>query len=161
MTEQLTNQTFDQFNNPEFPIDNETKGALNVLEWAYQHYSEEELIYACSFGIEGIVLIDLISKVNDYAKVVFLDTSLHFAETYQLIEQVKQKYPDLRIEMKKPSLTLEEQAKKHGDGLWKEKRISAAKFARLFLLTKCSLELQRGCQDYAENKVKREKIPSS
>lgn len=118
MSEHLTNQTFDQFIIPEFLIDNETKGALNVLEWAYRHYSEDELIYACSFGIEGIVLIDLISKVNDSARIVFLDTDLHFTETYQLIDQVEKKYPNLRIEKKKPSLTLEEQAEKYGDGLW-------------------------------------------
>jgi phosphoadenosine phosphosulfate reductase len=32
---------------------------------------------------------------------------------------VKEKYPNLQIEIKKPSLTLEEQAKEHGDELWK------------------------------------------
>jgi phosphoadenosine phosphosulfate reductase len=118
LTEKLLYQKFDQFKLPEFPVDNETKGALKVLEWAYQHYTDEELIYACSFGIEGIVLIDLISKVNDSAKVVFLDTDVHFDETYELIEQVKKKYPNLRIEMKKPALTLEEQEKEYGDELW-------------------------------------------
>jgi phosphoadenosine phosphosulfate reductase len=119
LTTQLTNQNFDQFEQPEFPIENETKGALAVLDWAYSHYSDEQLIYACSFGIEGMVLIDLITKVHDSAKIIFLDTDLHFAQTYQLIEQVKQKYPNLRIEMKKPSLTLAEQAEQFGDELWK------------------------------------------
>lgn len=119
LSEKLTIQTFDEFKQPDFPIDNETKGALNVLQWAYQNYSDEELIYACSFGIEGVVLIDLISRVNEKAKIVFLDTDLHFEETYHLIEQVKQKYPSLRIELKKPSLTLKEQADKYGDALWK------------------------------------------
>ena len=118
MTEKLLYQTIDQFKQPEFSVDNDTKGALKVLEWAYQHYADEELIYACSFGIEGIVLIDLISKVNASAKVVFLDTDVHFDETYELIEQVKKKYPNLRIEMKKTALTLEEQAKEYGDELW-------------------------------------------
>jgi phosphoadenosine phosphosulfate reductase len=118
MSELLTYESIDTSTLPEFPIDNDTKGALNVLQWAYQNYSDNELIYACSFGIEGIVLIDLISKVNDSAKIVFLDTDVHFDETYQLIEKVKQKYPNLRIEMKKPALTLEEQAEQYGDKLW-------------------------------------------
>ena len=83
------------------------------------HYGDQ-LVYACSFGIEGIVLIDLISKVNEKAKVVFLDTSLHFNETYELIEKVKKRYPSLQIELKKPALTLEEQAPgRFGDELWK------------------------------------------
>ncbi|WP_141433823.1 phosphoadenylyl-sulfate reductase [Bacillus sp. 03113] len=118
MTQLLTYENVDTQEAIDFSIDNDTKGALEVLHWAYNHY-QEELIYACSFGIEGIVLIDLISKVNPKAKIVFLDTGVHFEETYELIEKVKQKYPDLRIELKKPKLTLEEQAQQYGDELWK------------------------------------------
>lgn len=119
MTERITYKAFESQTQPTFAIDNDTKGALNVLEWAYQQYEEDELIYACSFGIEGIVLIDLISKVNEHAKVVFLDTDVHFKETYELIEKVKEKYPNLQLQIKKPSITLEEQAKQYGDELWK------------------------------------------
>ncbi|MEK3886730.1 phosphoadenylyl-sulfate reductase [Bacillus sp. FSL K6-3431] len=101
----------------DFVIDDEYKGALNVLTWAYAEYNDE-LVYACSFGIEGIVLIDLISKIKQDAKVVFLDTGLHFQETYDLIKKVKQRYPLLNIEMKKPALTVDEQAEKYGANLW-------------------------------------------
>jgi phosphoadenosine phosphosulfate reductase len=111
--------TYSTWQEPElkFEVDETYKGALNVLKWAYEQYGEE-IVYACSFGIEGIVLIDCISKVKPDAKIVFLDTDVHFKETYETIEQVKEKYPQLRIEMKKPSLTLEEQADKYGPALW-------------------------------------------
>ncbi|PLT32939.1 phosphoadenylyl-sulfate reductase [Bacillus sp. V5-8f] len=113
----LVYDRYDTFSPVDFSIDNDTKGALEVLEWAYGHYGDD-LVYACSFGIEGIVLIDLISKVNERAKIVFLDTDLHFKETYALIEQVKERYPLLQIEMKKPVFSLEEQAAQHGEALW-------------------------------------------
>ncbi|MBB5324996.1 phosphoadenosine phosphosulfate reductase [Anoxybacillus tepidamans] len=113
----LTYHTWDE-EKPSFPSDNETKGALDVLKWAYDHY-QDDIVYACSFGIEGIVLIDLISKVKPDAEIVFLDTNLHFRETYETIEKVKQKYPELRIIMKKPHLSLKEQAEQFGDELWK------------------------------------------
>ncbi|KEZ54185.1 phosphoadenylyl-sulfate reductase [Metabacillus indicus] len=100
-----------------FETDDGYSGALNVLNWAYGHYGEE-IVYACSFGIEGIVLIDLISKVKPDASIVFLDTDVHFKETYETIERVKEKYPKLRITMKKPALTLAEQAEQYGDKLW-------------------------------------------
>ncbi len=119
MTEKLTFNNFENYAQIDIFEEDETKGALNVLKWAYDHYEDDELVYACSFGIEGIVLIDLIAKVKDSAKIVFLDTDLHFDETYKLINEVKQKYPHLRIELKKPSLTLEEQAAQFGDELWK------------------------------------------
>ena len=100
-----------------FQTDNPSKGAVEVLKWAYETY-KEELIYACSFGVEGIVMIDLITQVNPEAKVVFLDTGFHFKETYELIEEVQERYPQLDIELKKPLLTVNEQKEQYGDRLW-------------------------------------------
>jgi phosphoadenosine phosphosulfate reductase len=91
---------------------------LDVLKWAYNEY-KDEIVYSCSFGAEGIVLIDLIHKVNKNAKIIFLDTGLHFPETYELIEQIKTRYPTLTITMIQPKSSLEEQEKWYGDELWK------------------------------------------
>jgi phosphoadenosine phosphosulfate reductase len=101
-------------------INNTLRGSdsLDIIKWAFQTF-KSELVYACSFGAEGIVLLDLISKVKPDANVIFLDTKVHFKETYELIERVKQKYPALRIELIQPSLSLDEQTAKHGDALWK------------------------------------------
>lgn len=84
-------------------------GEMDVLKWAYSTY--QKIVYACSFGAEGIVLIDLISKVVKEADIVFLDTGLHFPETYELINEVKDRYPGLSIRFLKPGLSLEEQEK--------------------------------------------------
>lgn len=92
---------------------------MDVIKWAFKKY-EDRIIYSCSFGAEAMVLIDLISKVNSEAKIVFLDTDLHFTETYTLIEKVKQRYPALQIKIVQPTLTLTEQAKLHGDNLWEK-----------------------------------------
>jgi phosphoadenosine phosphosulfate reductase len=92
---------------------------LDILKWAYQEYGEE-IVYSCSFGAEGIVLIDLIHKVNKNAKIIFLDTGLHFPETYELIEKVKNRYPSLQIKMVKPIMSLDEQTKWYGEELWKD-----------------------------------------
>lgn len=98
-------------------ISDDTKGAKRVLKWAYDHYGKS-IVYSCSFGAEGMVLIDLISKVKKDAKIVFLDTDLHFQETYDLIDRVKENYPNLNIQLKKPDLTLEEQASEYEPALW-------------------------------------------
>lgn len=92
---------------------------LEVLKWAYREYGED-IVYACSFGAEGIVLIDLIHKVNKRARIKFLDTGLHFKETYDLIDQVKKRYPSLHIDLVTPKLSLEEQREEYGEELWKE-----------------------------------------
>ncbi|MCD7033853.1 phosphoadenylyl-sulfate reductase [Metabacillus sp. GX 13764] len=113
--------TYHDFHTPETPFEDKDviQEALNVLEWSYRSYGDD-IVYACSFGIEGIVLIDLINKVKPDARIVFLDTDVHFKETYSLIDEVKKDYPNLRIEMKKADLTLDEQAEKHGDRLWEK-----------------------------------------
>jgi phosphoadenosine phosphosulfate reductase len=90
---------------------------LDILKWAYQNYGDK-IVYSCSFGAEGIVLIDLIHKVNKNAKIIFLDTGLHFPETYQLIEEVRNSYPSMQIDLIKPRISLDEQTKWYGDELW-------------------------------------------
>ncbi|WP_100406859.1 phosphoadenylyl-sulfate reductase [Bacillus solitudinis] len=95
----------------------ERKDSLEVLKWAYQTFGDD-LVYSCSFGAEGMVLIDLISKIKKDASIIFLDTDFHFKETYELIEQVKARYPKMNIQLIKPGLTPQEQAKEHGEELW-------------------------------------------
>ncbi|RHW39129.1 phosphoadenylyl-sulfate reductase [Neobacillus notoginsengisoli] len=90
---------------------------IDVLKWAYREYGNE-VVYACSFGAEGMVMLDLISKINKTANVLFLDTGLHFAETHELIEKVRERYPALHVKMVKPVLSLEKQEELHGQELW-------------------------------------------
>lgn len=113
----LTYETWDEEKAKE--IEKNFHDSLDCLKWAFQHYGDE-LIYACSFGMEGIVLIDLISKLKKDIRVVFLDTGLHFQETYMLIEKVRKRYPDMRLEMIQPKLSLAEQAEKFGGELWRK-----------------------------------------
>lgn len=114
----LTFESWETAEQPDFPADSETKGALEVLAWAYETY-KEKLVYACSFGIEGIVLIDLISQIQPDARIVFLDTDYHFPETYETIEKVQKRYPNLHIHLQKPALTVEEQELQFGKDLFK------------------------------------------
>ncbi|WP_078380531.1 phosphoadenylyl-sulfate reductase [Sutcliffiella halmapala] len=102
-----------------FPIEDKTKGARLVLEWAYRVYSPEKIIYASSFGAEAMVLIDLIQEIKQDAHIVFLDTNLHFLETYDVIGKIERRFPKLQINRRRPALTLDEQAAEFGTALWR------------------------------------------
>ncbi|CAM3752421.1 phosphoadenylyl-sulfate reductase [Cytobacillus oceanisediminis] len=102
-----------------FTFDDKLKGARKVLEWAYKNYPQDKIVYASSFGAEAIVLIDLIQEIQPDAHIVFLDTGLHFPETYEVIEKIEARFPKLQIERKEPSLTLDQQAAEFGSALWK------------------------------------------
>lgn len=94
------------------------KDSMDVLRWAYGEYGDD-IVYACSFGVEGIVLLDLISHVRPGADIVFLDTGLHFQETYELIRKAKNRWPNLNMTSVQPEWTVTEQARVYGDQLWK------------------------------------------
>lgn len=115
----LTYETWTDFN-LKIRDDDLIEQSLEVLKWAYDAY-DEKIVYACSFGAEGIVLIDLISKVKKDAQIVFLDTDLHFTETYELINKIKALYPNLSIRLIKSKLSLEEQERKFGANLWERR----------------------------------------
>jgi phosphoadenosine phosphosulfate reductase len=110
--ENLTAEHYEQVNQELSKSD-----TLDVLKWGYREFGDD-LVYACSFGAEGMVLIDLIYKVKKDARIIFLDTNFHFKETYELIDRIKAKYPQLHIELIQPELTVEEQKEQHGDQLW-------------------------------------------
>lgn len=83
--------TYENWQEPiiDFQVDDLYKGALEVLQWGYREYGEE-IVYACSFGIEGIVLIDLISKVKPDATIVFwIQMSILKKPMKRLIESKK------------------------------------------------------------------------
>ncbi|ERI11781.1 phosphoadenylyl-sulfate reductase [Aneurinibacillus aneurinilyticus] len=111
------------------------KDTIDVVKWAY-HTFADELVYACSFGAEGIVLIDMISKIRPNAHIVFLDTNVHFKETYELVEKVQQAYPSLRIEIIQPALTLAQQAEQHGGVLWRTEPNTCCSIRKLQPLAK-------------------------
>lgn len=117
MTSAVTYQ-FWKSNSEAFSCDDQTKGARKVLEWAYNHYPSEKLVYASSFGAEAIVLIDLIYEVQHDAHIVFLDTGLHFPETYEVIDKIETRFHSLKIDRKVPNLSLDEQTKEYGAALW-------------------------------------------
>ena len=114
----ITYENWEQISHS-FSIDDETKGARSVLQWAYETYDNEKIIYASSFGAEAIVLIDLIQEIKPDAHIVFLDTELHFLETYEVIDKIEKRFPQLQIERKKPALTIEQQGAEYGSALWK------------------------------------------
>lgn len=93
------------------------KDSIDCLKWTFNQY-QEEVVYACSFGAESTVLLDLISKITANANITFINTNLHFKETYDYINVVKQNYPNFNIKFIQTQLTLAQQANQFGEKLW-------------------------------------------
>jgi len=88
-----------------------------LLQWGIDNY-EQEIILACSFGPEDLVLLDMLATITTQPKVFYLDTDLHFKETYETRDRLAEKYNMSFIQIR-PELNLDEQARQYGDKLWK------------------------------------------
>lgn len=117
MPDEFTYYSITEAQYADFNGELEKRDTLDVIRWAFDTFGDE-VVYSCSFGAEGMVLLDLISKVKRDARIIFIDTHVHFQETYELIERVKQRYPVLNIQSVEPELTLERQSAEYGGELW-------------------------------------------
>ena len=87
-----------------------------VLAWAFATYGENIEI-ATGFGVEGMALLDMASRVSPDLKVFTGDTEFLFPETYDLIDRVEAHY-GIKVERLYSDLTPEEQERAYGHALW-------------------------------------------
>jgi phosphoadenosine phosphosulfate reductase len=92
-------------------------GAREVLEWGFRTYGSEMEV-ASGFGVEGMVLIDIASRLRKNLRVFTSDTGFLFPETYALMKRAEERY-GIRVERLQPKLSPEAQALHHGPELWK------------------------------------------
>ncbi|AEI45990.1 phosphoadenylyl-sulfate reductase [Paenibacillus mucilaginosus] len=105
--EALINKAAEEF-------ENQSPEAL--LAFAVERFPNITL--ACSFGAEDVVLVDMLQKVSPKTDIFYLDTNVHFKETYETRDRLEKHY-GLQFVQVLPKLTLEEQALQHGPELWK------------------------------------------
>lgn len=109
------------------PLSNEPEANIKslfteILQWAIT--TLPSLFQTTSFGLTGLVTIDMLSKMKiprpQVVNLIFFDTLHHFPETLALIDRVRNRYPHLNIHVYKPEgiETAEEFARKHGEKPW-------------------------------------------
>jgi len=87
-----------------------------VIAWAIETFPN--MTFACSFGAEDVVLVDMIQKISPSTDIFYLDTDFHFKETYETRDRLEEKY-NLKFVEVKSKLTPEQQEAEHGPELWK------------------------------------------
>src|SRR5215210_7900993 len=89
----------------------------DILRWAVNVYGED-LTLSVSFGNpEGMVLLDMLSRITDKAEVFTLDTGFLFEETVRFREEAMKRY-SLPLEVLTPELSVEEQVERYGPELY-------------------------------------------
>jgi phosphoadenosine phosphosulfate reductase len=105
-----------------------------IIQYAIETFPN--ITFACSFGAEDVVLVDMIQKVNPNIDIFYLDTDFHFEETLQTRDTLAERYPNIRYVQVKPEITTEEQAAQFGDELWKSDPNQCCNIRKVQPLTK-------------------------
>ena len=87
-----------------------------VLAWAFETFGSRVAI-SSAFGAEGMVLIDIASRLRKDFRLFTVDTEFLFPETYALMDQIEQKY-QIKIERVFSLLSPDVQEDTHGAALW-------------------------------------------
>ena len=95
----------------------EDSSPQDILRWAVSAFGED-LTLSVSFGNpEGMVLLDMLSRITDKAQVFTLDTGFLFEETVRFREEAMKRYT-LPLKVLTPGLTVEEQVERYGPALY-------------------------------------------
>lgn len=93
----------------------EGESPQRVLRWAAERFGERLALSVSFGGAEGIVLLDMLSRITESATVFTLDTGFLFEETVRFREKTMSRYPSLRLEVVRPELSVEEQVARYGE----------------------------------------------
>lgn len=88
----------------------------HTLTWGFDTFGSSVAI-SSAFGAEGMVLIDIASRVRRNFRLFTIDTEFLFPETYNLMDRVEEKY-GIAIERVYSSLSPEEQEQSYSAALW-------------------------------------------
>ena len=111
-----------------------------VLRWAFETFGDAVAI-SSAFGAEGMVLIDIASRASRSFRVFTLDTEFLFPETYNLMDQVEQRY-GIAIERIYSLISPEKQEQLHGAELWKRSPDQCCNLRKVEPLQRKLCELQ-------------------
>lgn len=99
-------EEYGQFLNPE-----------DLLKWTIKQFGIDKVVMGTGFGAPGVVLLDILKKVNQNVEVFYIDTGVLFKETYELKNQLESQYK-MKFKRFSTQVPIEQQRELYGDELW-------------------------------------------
>jgi phosphoadenosine phosphosulfate reductase len=98
----------------------ESKDSIEILTWSIERF-HPRLALSCSFGDpEGMVLLDMMHRIEPSSRVFVLDTGRLNQETHDLIDRVRDRY-DKKVEVALPDAdAVQKMVHEHGMNLFYE-----------------------------------------
>src|SRR5438105_10514401 len=110
----------DEWEAGELSVEYDDHEPQEVIEWALNAFSRERLAICTSFQSDGMAILDMAWRIDPKVRVFTVDTGRMPAETYDLMEQVRDRY-NMQIEVYYPdALELQEYVRLYGINAFKK-----------------------------------------
>ena len=111
-------ELFDDLEAGELSVEFEGQEPQDVLAWALDRFGDT-LAISTAFQIDGVALLDMAYELDPEVKVFSVDTGRLPQETFELIEQLRDRYPGLELELLSPKAEhVSRLVGKHGPNLF-------------------------------------------
>jgi thioredoxin-dependent adenylylsulfate APS reductase len=95
------NDAIDELEAGELSVEFEGEEPEAVLEWAIERFAPR-IALSTAFQIDGVVLIDMAYRIDPNIRIFSVDTGRMPEETFDLIEQLRERYVGLNLELLSP-----------------------------------------------------------
>jgi phosphoadenosine phosphosulfate reductase len=96
-----TFELIDELEAGELSVAFEGEEPETVLEWAIERFSPR-IAVSTAFQIDGVAIIDMAYRIDPEIRIFSVDTGRLPVETHELIAQLRDRYPDLNLDILKP-----------------------------------------------------------
>lgn len=107
-----------------------------IIEWAVNRFGDK-FTMATAFGPEGMVILEMLSRISPSTWVFNLDTGYQFPETLALRDRVAALY-GIEVELLRPELTVAEYEQQHGGPLYEKNPNQCCADRKLAVLKKAA-----------------------
>ena len=113
-----TYELIDELEAGELSVEFEGVEPQELLAWALDRFSPR-IGLSTAFQIDGVALIDMAYELDPDTRVFSVDTGRMPAETFDLIEQLRDRYPGIDLELLSPNAEhVQRMVGKHGPNLF-------------------------------------------
>ncbi len=95
-------ELIDELEAGELSVEFEGEEPEAVLEWALERFSPR-IALSTAFQVDGCVLLDMAARIDPEIRVFSVDTGRLPQETFELIEQLRGRYPSMQLELLAPN----------------------------------------------------------
>ncbi len=95
-------ELIDELEAGELSVEFEGEEPEVVLEWAIERFSPR-IALSTAFQIDGVALLDMAYAIDPEIRVFSVDTGRLPPETFELVEQLRNRYPNLKLDLLAPS----------------------------------------------------------